>query len=611
MKFKNIIYSLLTEDQEGTYKKYFSDVKRETFIKIVSADPKTKIENDKIIRLGSYYKFLVDMYRNGNLKFEDLPKANEYLGLVYKYGIKIGQMKIETISDLYDIVKDKIVKTNTSLSQIISTLDKSEYSVKLNEGSWFVVVPLTEKAAAYLGVNTEWCTTWGTYCLNPNYKDRTNHFNTYNPQGPLYIIVNKENEADKYQLHFPSNQLKNPADNEISSRPKFFNEKLEVKRYFFPSLYISEPKVEDVKSELTKGKKFLDESDLSIYRDVIYAEYGETNPFIAILNKADEDELLNFITDENVSFTISRSSIEFEMKNLPSSIEGYNDALRTLRMWEDNAYNDVSDSEYDNYKYETENILEGYLTTYYEKNRGKLIDLFGLACKTFDSFFDFAKNSGILKDDTIRDKYIDGFTEGTGAAMAGAAREQINEYEAILDINTGWSDKSVYIPIEKMVEFVAEKEVYNIDSFESFISEYIEYYNLPDNDYLEYPEYDYSYPSQEFMDIVFDVYFENRHDEFYDSEDDGCKELKNKFILIFEKQFDEKGVFENEFVKIELKQPWFQNFSCEKGVDLTLLNKKTNETHNGYVQIDNLMNHMQIEPLFERLSLSKILKDIK
>ena len=58
MKFKEIIYNLLTEDQEGVYKKYFSDVKRETFIRIASADPKTKIIGDKIIRLGSYYSFL-------------------------------------------------------------------------------------------------------------------------------------------------------------------------------------------------------------------------------------------------------------------------------------------------------------------------------------------------------------------------------------------------------------------------------------------------------------------------------------------------------------------------------------------------------------------------
>lgn len=68
MKFRNILYTLLTEDQEGFYKKYFSDIKRDTFIRIVSADPKTIIENDKILRLGSYYKFLIDMYKNGNLK---------------------------------------------------------------------------------------------------------------------------------------------------------------------------------------------------------------------------------------------------------------------------------------------------------------------------------------------------------------------------------------------------------------------------------------------------------------------------------------------------------------------------------------------------------------
>jgi len=70
MKFKEILYSLLTEDQEGVYKKYFSDIDRTTFIRIASADPKTKIANDKIERLGSYYRFLIDMHRKAPLKMK-------------------------------------------------------------------------------------------------------------------------------------------------------------------------------------------------------------------------------------------------------------------------------------------------------------------------------------------------------------------------------------------------------------------------------------------------------------------------------------------------------------------------------------------------------------
>lgn len=611
MKFRNIIYSLLTEDQEGVYRKYFSDVKRETFIRIASADPKTLINDDKIIKLGSYYKFLIDMYRNGNLKFEDLPKATEYLELVYKYRMKIGQMKIETISDLYELVKDKIVKTNKSLSELISALDKSEYSVKLNEGSWFVVVPLTEKASAYLGANTEWCTTWGKYCLNPDYKDRTNHFNTYNPQGPLYIIINKENEADKYQLHFPSNQLKNPADVEIKNRPAFFNEKLEVKKYFFPSLYISDPSIDNVKSELTKGKKFLDGSDIAIYREVIFAEYGGTNPFVAALQQEDEDVLEKFITDENVSYSITRGDLEFEIDNLTSSLEGYDEGIRTLRVWEDNAYNDVSDNEFYDYRDNSYDTLHGYLKTYYEEHSANLIDLFGMSCKTFESYLKFLEKNDIYKNEHVRDEYIDEFTNGTGAALANVCREEINQYEAILDVKTGWSKKTITIPIEKVIEYIGEKEIYELDSLEEFMSGYIYHYDLPSGDYMDYPEYQYTYPTQDFMDNVFDTYFEKLHKELYGDDDPKCVESKKKFLNIFEKYFNGNDAFENEFVRIELQQPWYEDFSCEDGVKVNyLLNKKTNEKFSGYMQVDSFINYIQSEPLLEKLSLYNLSSDI-
>ncbi len=611
MKFKEVIYSLLTEDQEGVYKKHFSDVERKTFIRIASADPKTKIIDDKIIRLGSYFPFLINMYRNGNLKFEDLPKATEYLELVYKYQMKIGQMKINSIPDLYELVKDKIVKTNTTLATLIEALDPKEYEVKHNGDSWFVIVPKSEKASSYLGVNTEWCTAWGNYSLNPDHKDRTCRFSSYSPQGPLYIIVNKENENDKYQLHFPSNQLKNPADNEVSNRAKFFNERLEVKKLFFPSLYVSNPDLDNVKAELAKGKKFLDQSDLTIYRESVYREYGGTNPFVTALNNEDEEALESFLTDDSANYSINKGYLEIEVKSLPSSAEGYDDGLRTLRSWQYDAYNSVSESEYDSYRSSPEEILSGYLSVYYEKNKTKLIDLFGFYCRTYENFMEFAENSGLYKNEKVRDEYIDKFTEGTGAALEQAIDTRIKEYEDVLDLETFWSSSKILsTPIEKLIEFISEKEIYSIDSLESFISDYIDYYNLPDSDYIDWPEYDYVYPSQESMDNAFDDYFDDKHDEFFDNEETGCKETREKLIKIFEKYFSDDGVYENEFVRIELKQPWFQNFTCENGINIKLYNKKTNKTEEGSVQVDNLVNHMQIEPLFERLSFKTILKDI-
>ena len=402
MKFKEIIYNLLTEDQEGIYKKYFSDVKRETFIRIASADPKTKIIEDKIIRLGSYYSFLINMYRNSNLRFEDLPKASEYLELVYKYQMKIGQMKINSISDLYELVKDKIAKTKTTLATLIEALDPKEYEVKHNGDSWFVIVPKTEKASAYLGVNTEWCTTWGDHSLNPSYKERTNYFNSYSPQGPLYIIVNKENEDDKYQLHFATNQLKNPADTEIIDRAKFFNERLEIKKLFFPELYSTNNSKEDIKDGYSKVKKFLSYSDIKIMSDQLYDAYASEgeNPIINTLVASNEEALSEILDFDDCQVTIIREVVNFEVKALTNSINAYNDFIRQLHSAKDGAWDYMRDSEYYYYKEDKQDRIRPYLEKYYNDNRGSLIEKFGNYAKTQERFFEIFLEQ-IADDETV------------------------------------------------------------------------------------------------------------------------------------------------------------------------------------------------------------------
>lgn len=616
MKFKEIIYSLLTEDQEGVYKKHFSDIDRRTFIRIASADPKTKIVDDKIIRLGSYYPFLINMYRNSNLRFEDLPKASEYLELVYKYQMKIGQMKINSISDLYELVKDKIAKTKTTLATLIEALDPKEYEVKHNGDSWFVIVPKTEKASAYLGVNTEWCTTWGDHSLNPSYKERTNYFNSYSPQGPLYIIVNKENEDDKYQLHFASNQLKNPADTEIIDRAKFFNERLEIKKLFFPELYSTNNSKEDIKDGYSKVKKFLSYSDIKIMSDQLYDAYASEgeNPIINALVASDEEALSDILDFDDCQVTIIREVVNFEVKALTNSINAYDDFIRQLHSAKDGAWDYMRDSEYYYYKEDKQDRIRPYLEKYYNDNRGSLIEKFGNYAKTQERFFEIFLEQ-IADDETVGEKFVDGLVEGAAASLENALDAEIKKWEGYLDITSRWSNFDIEIPIEHFVEFLAEKKLFTFDDFDSMLESYIEYYDIP-TEFYEYPEHDYGAPSDDYMSNVFDDYLEKTYEEVWgnrigDEEvANKCVEKKQKFLEIIKKHFKDDSTFENEFVKIKIEEPWMKNFDCEDGINVKYENKKTFEKYVGYIQIDNLMNHMQIEPLFERLSFKSILKDI-
>lgn len=69
-----------------------------------------------------------------------------------------------------------------------------------------VLTPLTEDAAKYFGKNTRWCTTW----------EKNNQFNHYNSQGPLFIIMCRD--ETKWQFHYESSQFKDSADREIHNR---------------------------------------------------------------------------------------------------------------------------------------------------------------------------------------------------------------------------------------------------------------------------------------------------------------------------------------------------------------------------------------------------------
>jgi hypothetical protein len=618
MKFKDIILEwLITENKEEIYKKYYSDINRDTFIRIIQGDPKSSVINDVINNIGKHSKLLLDMYKRGSLKLEDLPKANEYLTLVYQYNIPVDYKKIQTIPELYNLVKDKIAKVQTSLGELIKLLETNEYSVKHNGDTWFIVQPKTEKAAAYLGVNTEWCTTWGKYCLNPDYKDRTPHFTTYAPQGPLYIIVNKENESDKYQLHFPSNQLKNPADSEVGNRPNFFNERLEVKKYFFPTIYESDPSKDDIKRDLPRAKKFLDKSDTTILLDGFVAYFGDTNPFVKTLYEENVDALSEFITDESMEdFSFYEGNFTIELTNLPSSADSYQDSISNLRISADGAHNNAWENESYNYNQETEEILSGYLETYYNENADELISTFGNICKTYEIFIS-AFGSDIYDNEEIKDSYLDEFSNGTGASEAAAHNALADEYEQSLEVDRGWSYHEVKFPIEKLIEFILEKEVLLIDNLDSFIDDYMYHYGLPTESYLDYPEYDYVYPTQEHMNKAFEKFFENKKKEIDDelekssSYSESCLTEKNKFIEIVSKHFNESSLFENEFVKIQIEKTWIRTFECDKGVKVVFTNKKTNETYDGYMQIESIINHMNIEPLFENMSFGKILFEMK
>jgi hypothetical protein len=230
---------------------------------------------------------------------------------------------------------------------------------------------------------------------------------------------------------------------------------------------------------------------------------------------------------------------------------------------------------------------------------------FGHFAASFDKFYD-KFGDDIIDDEKIKDGYIDHASDVSGASLENAYREEIKKNEEYLDIDMGWSLRTISFPIENLIMYLGKKDIKLIPSLDSFIEDYMYEHDLVSEDYYEQPEHDWGYATQEQMDVLFDEFFDNLAEDLEQNPD--CLEDATEFSKIYEKYFNNSNeTFENEFVKITIID---DTVDCENGVNVNYLNKKTKETYEGFIKVDNIINYIQTEPLFERLSLSKLLKDL-
>lgn len=620
MKFKEIIYEwLLVENKEKVYEKYYSDIDRSTFIRIIKSDPKTIInDQNQIIQFGKHSKLLLDIYRKGELRFEDLVKATDYLTIVYKHNIKLDYKKINSISDIFEYVKHKIPKIAANINEILETLDPEEYNVILDGELWFIVSPKTEKASAYLGVNTEWCTAFGKYSLNPKYKDRECHFSDHNKIGPLYIIIEKSDINNKYQLHFETNQLKNASDNEIDNRPYFFDQKPEVKLTLFPSL--SQNNNETIKKDLNSAKKFLSKNDIVILFNKYYEIYGDKdNELSTNFINGDAESILSKIGNDYglTEISFSDNDVSFEFRKLPNSLDNIYKGINIYQYEKQYSYdNEYTSESYHVNESDFQNTINYYLEEYHKKNITFLRRVFGSVSNSYENFKkSFIK--GIAENENVKEGYLVKYAELNSILYDTVIDAELEKFKAIISFDMGYrSFKEVNISLISILDFISDKNITEIADLDDFFDDFTYYHDLPSKNHYPDIEFERSIPDYDFMEKLFTVYFEDLeeklNDDFEDDEDFNkeCFEQTNKLINFVKSNFENGYEFENDFVKIEIESDWLSSFNCKDGVYVTFTNKKTNQKYEGYMQVDSLINQTTMEPLFESI-VKKILKEVK
>lgn len=112
----------------------------------------------------------------------------------------------ELIDFVYEYDENEIFRRTTGEWSKAIKNAKNDIKKFYEDDTWLVVIPLSMDASCYWGNGTEWCT------ATRNEED--NYFDRYNDEGPLIILINKEN-GEKYQFHFESDSFMDKKDTKI------------------------------------------------------------------------------------------------------------------------------------------------------------------------------------------------------------------------------------------------------------------------------------------------------------------------------------------------------------------------------------------------------------
>ena len=597
MKILNLIESIILEaTPDEIYNSYYNDLPRDEFNQIVIADPMSISNDTGVKRIGKYAKLLINLYRKKGLKIEDLPRAKEYLEYVYKHNVALDVNKIKSLTDLYDVVKNYYTRDTKDLGSIISALNEKEYKELFRGRKFTIFTPFTERASCTLGVNTEWCTTWGPESLNPKHRDRGSLFNRYHTQGPLYILISDSDVNDKYQFHFESKQYMDRDDKRIDVT-EFLNENPDIKNFFFPSL-ISDDQPEDIVKQQIARMNALDEDDAGILVNKIISKTAQSNPLIMAFVQKDEDKLRDLITDNDISdFEIDRENFILSFTTNYGSLQTTKDTLSYYQAEAQSGYDmlwDRMNNEDGDY---IKSTLEEYLEEYYKQNESEIKSNLGYL--NFEQFKS-EQYDNFVESESLWDDYSSLFVNKNYGFYEDAAQLEVDVIEKYIDFDDRYREDKVIVRIPYFLLFLAKKGYTTIDGtntlMEDVLNEYVSYYNI-DNDYEGIWDHQQENVTYDEMKTFIESYFENIIENSEGIK--RCGELRNILNNTIQNVFKGQTSIDNDEFSIYIPS---LKIDCEKeSINITYYNKKTGERFDGPVKVENLASYGTNYKLFESI----------
>jgi len=228
-----ILYSKITNEDKARVRTWVK-IHEDIFAAMIAADPTpNKIYLQWMLTIFS--RLIKDGKVEDAIRFgvEDLPQANEYLGLfngnkrkrIFKelcesnYALKgitdptnINQYK--SLSQLFDSVDPFIERVPSDLEKSMNRfVDAGQAEIPVKDRNFTLFIPLTTEANVLFDKFASWCTAKAGNSMFNSYISRNTPLSN---KSKIYIIINNKffkGESDElYQIHFESQQLRDRSN---------------------------------------------------------------------------------------------------------------------------------------------------------------------------------------------------------------------------------------------------------------------------------------------------------------------------------------------------------------------------------------------------------------
>ena len=198
------------KDDIASVKAMYPDIDDNKFYELLKLDPTYK---EGVNSVGTYGKWILNLYKKGNLKEEDFYKVPEYLTSFEKKKKLIKNKDIGTYKSLPELVKviEETKEPEQSQNQIKKAISRTDIDTDAefigDFGKYVCYSPKTYEASCKLGKGTHWCTATNS---------TSGYYENYASTGKLYIFIDKASGQAEYQFHFETTSFMDKDDSPIS-----------------------------------------------------------------------------------------------------------------------------------------------------------------------------------------------------------------------------------------------------------------------------------------------------------------------------------------------------------------------------------------------------------